>query len=761
MKRKTAGRVLGTVVVAGIGAYIATTGAQSQSAPPPVLNRFTGVINSQPLALDANGTLLAVANPDNNTVTIFDVGADRNRRLREVLVGKEPNGVALNPQGTRLYVANTVSGTVSVINVNRNSANVARVVTEIKVGTEPYGLAMTPNGSKLYVSNRRSDSVSVIDPNSGRVIKTIRDVGFSPTGIAISNDGDGDDDDEIVYVTQFFALPRPGRLDGEDDAKQGVVTTIRTVSDEIDGAVVLPPIGDTGFRAAGDSIARVAPPATIDEASLRFTTSAYPNQLNSMIVKGNFAYVPSTGASPNGPTRFDVNTQSLLHVIDLAKNADAALTINMHKAVADQAATPKLFVTQPWAIAAKSRDDQAYVVSAASDVVIKLSLDRGTGRAAVINAPGVTPSRVLQIATGKNPRGIVINNTDTRAYVMNYISRDVTVINVEPNQDAVLGTALRSASLPGAGTTEDLIHAGKELYNSSVGVFDGPTPLSPPIRGRMSNNGWGSCAACHPDGLTDNVVWIFAAGPRRTVAQHQDYDPDDPSLQRAFNWSGIFDEQEDFEANIRGVSGGLGILVAADGTSQDPTLAAFTPANANRRQLRIRGFGGWDAIKAYLQFGVRAPIAPVDKEDPDALAGESLFRQANCQSCHGGPQWTTSKLGHTPPPDASLLSNGQLIGQLKKVGTFDAGLKTEVRANAAAPLGADGYVPPSLLSISAWPATFFHNGSANSLEQVMDNVTHRSAGTNGVDTLTDPNQRAQIVKFLRSIDSTTPPIPPQ
>jgi mono/diheme cytochrome c family protein len=277
----------------------------------------------------------------------------------------------------------------------------------------------------------------------------------------------------------------------------------------------------------------------------------------------------------------------------------------------------------------------------------------------------------------------------------------------------------------------------------------------------MSNNGWGSCASCHPDGLTDNVVWIFAAGPRRTVAQHQDYDPDDPTFQRAFNWSGIFDEQEDFELNIRGVSGGQGILVAADGTSQDNPVNGFTPANANRRQLRIRGVGGWDAIKAYIQFGVRAPLAPVDKEDPDVIAGEALFRQANCQSCHGGPQWTTSKIGHTPPPEGNLLSNGQLIGQLKKVGTFDAAAKNEVRATGAAPLGADGYVPPSLLSISAWPATFFHNGSANSLDQVMENVTHRAAGTNGVDTLTDPNQRAQIVKFLRSIDSTTPPIPPQ
>ena len=37
---------------------------------------------------------------------------------------------------------------------------------------------------------------------------------------------------------------------------------------------------------------------------------------------------------------------------------------------------------------------------------------------------------VLEIPVGRNPRGIVINNADTRAYVMNYISRDVTVLDL-------------------------------------------------------------------------------------------------------------------------------------------------------------------------------------------------------------------------------------------------------------------------------------------------------------------------------------------
>ncbi|HUQ91902.1 MAG TPA: beta-propeller fold lactonase family protein [Bryobacteraceae bacterium] len=755
-------KFLGTAAVTGVGIYLATSGALSQQPAPQPLTRFAGPTSSQPLALDGNGTWLVVANPDHNSVTFFDVAADRNRLLREIPVGKEPNGVAVNPLGTRAYVANTVSGTISVLNIARNSPLVARVAQEIKVGTEPYGLAMTPNGTKLYVTNRRSNSVSVIDTATNRVIKTIENIGFAPTGIAITNNGDADDDDELVYVTQFFALPRPGRLDGEDDSKQGKVSVIRTVADEWEYEIDLLPIGDTGFKAAGDAIARVAPPATITEADLRFTTSAYPNQLNSIFIKGNYAYVPNTGASPNGPVRFDANTQSLLCVIDRAARSDSNQTINMHTAVRDQATTPKLFLTQPWAIAAKHSADEAYVVSTASDTVVKLALDRGNGSARVLNT-GATPTRVLQIPTGKQPRGIVINNTDTRAYVMNYVSRTVTVINIQSGQDAVLGT-MRSAALPTPGSLDDMILAGKELYHSSRGEFDGVGLASPPIRGRMSNNGWGSCGSCHPDGLSDNVVWLFGAGPRRTISQHQDFDPDDPTSQRALNWSGIFDEQEDFEANIRGTSGGLGLIVGDDGITPSNPIAAFTPASGGeRRQLRIRGFRAWDAIKAYIQFGIRAPLSPIDKNDPDVIAGEQLFRQSNCQSCHGGNQWTTSRVNFTPPPGAGVLSaNGaQIIGELKKVGTFDASQKNEVRQNAAAPLGTDGYVPPSLLGLSAFPQTFFHNGSANSLEQVMANVAHRSAGTGGTDLLNDDNALRQIIQFIKSIDSSTPPIPPQ
>ncbi|HEY1325550.1 MAG TPA: beta-propeller fold lactonase family protein [Casimicrobiaceae bacterium] len=749
------------VALAAAAVALAFVAFDERDVHAAALTRFVGPTSSQPLALSADGSFLVAANPDSNTVSFFDVRANRNRRVAEVPVQTEPNGVVFMPDGRKAYVANTVSGTVTVIKTNIANGVISRPTLHIPVGVEPYGLALTPNGRKLYVTNARSNSVSVIDTATDTVVKTIVDAGLEPRGIAISNDGDGDDNDETVYVTQFLSLPVPNRVDGQDDAKEGVVTVISTATDTVTANVIVNPLADTGFKATGDAIARIPPGDPADPANFVFTTGAYPNQLNNVAIKGHFAFLPNTGASPNGPVRFDVNTHSLLAVIDRNTNLDAGRTINMHLAVKNQANPVKRFITQPWAIAFKNAANQGYVISAASNFVVKVSVNATTGLPTVQNDPS-DPSRVLQIPVGRNPRGIVVNGSDTRAYVMNYVSRDVSVIDLTSSPEHVIATVASSA-LPTPGTLADKIHIGKELYNTSIGEFDPAPNTATPIVGRMSNNGWGACSACHtPFGTSDNVVWIFPSGPKRTLPQHTDFDHSDPTRTaiRPLNWSAERDEEEDFELNIRAVSGGQGIIVLADGVTPDPSVVNLTPlASAGRNQLKVRGVGGWDAIKAFVQFGIRAPISPVPATDPDVVAGRALFTAANCQQCHGTAQWTTARIRFTPPPDASLVdAGGELIGELRSVGTFDPAALNEVRQNGAPPLGANGFVPPSLLSIHAFPQAFFHNGAAASLTEVLDNVQHRSAGTGGVDTLSSAADRAKVERFLLSIDASTVPI---
>jgi YVTN family beta-propeller protein len=718
------------------------------------VTRFAGPISSQPLALSGDGSFLASVNPDNNSVSLFDLRADKNRRLAVVPVQSEPNGVVLSPNGRRAYIANTVSGTVSVMDLNIPNGFIGRPRKHIVVGVEPYSVVLSPNATKLYVANARSNTISVIDTTTETVIATIQ-VPAEPRGLAMSNDDDGDDGDETLYVTHFLSFPIGGRAQGRDDANQGGVTTISTATNAVTAGIVINPIPDSGFKANGDALARIAP-----GANFTFTTGVFPNQLNNVAIKGNFAYLPNTGASPNGPVRFDVNTQSLLAVVNRGTNLDAGKTINMHRAVADQAAAEKLFITQPWAMSFKHADDEGYVVSAASNIVVKVTVNPATGAPSVALDP-TDLARVLEVPVGKNPRGIVVNPADTRAYVMNYVSRDITVLDLTGPKEAPMATIV-SAPLPTPGTQAATIHIGKELYNTSVGVFDPAVAAGPPIVGRMSKSGWGACSTCHPNGLSDNVVWIFPPGPRRTIPQHADFDASDPtrSLMRILNWSAERDEQEDFELNIRAVSGGDGLIVLGDGVSQDPAVTNLTPlANGGREQLTVRGVPAWDAIKAYVQFGIRAPISPVSKFEPDVIAGRALFTAANCQACHGGAKWTTSQVRFTPPPAPALVVNGQILGELRPVGTFDPTAFNEVRQNAQPPLGAAGFAPPSLLSGFAFSGSFFHGGAANSLDVVMQNVTHRSAGTSGVDTLSNAADRARVARFLQSIDAASTPIP--
>jgi hypothetical protein len=42
------------------------------------------------------------------------------------------------------------------------------------------------------------------------------------------------------------------------------------------------------------------------------------------------------------------------------------------------------------------------------------------------------------------------------------------------------------------------------------------------------------------------------------------------------------------------------------------------------------------------------------------------------------------------------------------------------------------------------------------MARLLDNVTHRSAGTGGVDTLTNPADRAKVAKFLSRLMQVRP-----
>ena len=755
-------------------------GNANAPAPGPSLAR--GASSSGPIQLSPDDKTLWVANPGTDSVTVTNVAGDRKDRIAEIAVGKEPRNLAISPDGKRVFVANAGDNTLTVIDA---SVNPPAKVASVAVGVEPYGLAFTPNGKKLYVANARSNTLSVVDPVSYQVLRTVTGIGQEPRGVAITNNGDDKDDDEKVYVTQFFGVDRAGVFNGTiligaDDYKEGRVAVIGTADDKLIKQAVLNPMADTGFKSNGSALKKIAAknPPVFD-----VVTGASPNMLQSVVIKGKRAYLPNTCASADGPVRFNVNVQSCLAVLDTTTDAEGVVggvsqTINMNRGINFEVGDPtderkRLFLSVPWAAAFKNKSNEGYAISMSSNVIVKVVLDAdGTP---TINAPKQAgdPGAIVRILVGQSPRGIVINGADTRAYVANENSRDVSVIDLA--QDKVIDT-IATADLPAAGSDDAKRLIGKAIFDSSTGV-DLAALTSSQLSGevqrfpaRLSNEGWSSCHACHGFGRTDNIVWIFGAGPRRSSPLHWSFSPSDPTDIKLLNHSALNNEVQDFENNIRDVSGGLGLIVDANGNQLGGPDGTQQPG-ATKPPLAVQNAGRsaqLDALAFYVATEVKSPRSPLASEPATSTLGQQiqrgrdLFGASNCASCHGGDGWASGRLNLLPATPTIALDAGVAVLQdvLRDVGTFDATAANQVKQNGTAAAGALGFNPPSLLGAFAL-APYLANGSAQTLEDVMKLKKHRTAGLapGAPDPFDDPAKLADMVKFLESIDATTQPFP--
>ena len=108
-------------------------------------------------------------------------------KVRDIRVGRNPYGIAVDPAGTFAYVTNFTDATVSKIDLGTNA-----VTATIPVGSNPIGIVVTPDGSKVYAVNE-SGTVSVINTADNTIIRTIP-VGINPFGIAVNPAG------TFVYV---------------------------------------------------------------------------------------------------------------------------------------------------------------------------------------------------------------------------------------------------------------------------------------------------------------------------------------------------------------------------------------------------------------------------------------------------------------------------------------------------------------------------------------------------------------------------------
>jgi YVTN family beta-propeller protein len=670
-------------------------------------NGYPNPTYSSPIALSKDNRLLWSVNPQDDTVSI--IRTDTQQLLTNIRVGDEPQSIALSPDGRYAYIANAAGKSVTVIWIkNTNIAGfLAIFAREIITGAEPWNIAISPDGHRVFVANSGQDTITVIDAINGHNQKVIGHVDlrnsicnkpdqqrhFQPRGLAVTKDN------SKLLVTSFFAFTKPGGQQATDNGRQGVVCrlNINTHSTSIAGykpvSVVKLASRVTGFKidANGDTVP--------DD------TSAFPNQMQSIVIRGNNAYLPNIAASPTGPLKFNVDTQAFVNILGGVNGGNLSdfSFINLHLGARNpEPGKPKLFFANPWAIAFSSQSGagKGYAVSAGSDLLVKVrvnangtlsnTVDADTTRFIDLNNPAnpVTKGR----NACKNPLGIAISNNGAVAYVICRVSKNIAVVDLTKDKVALV---IKTGTLPPPWSLAEEIAVGAEMFFSSRGHFDRPNGTKVSTENRLSSEGWQNCASCHFEGLTDSVVWAFGTGPRKSVPLNGTFNPRNPTKdQRVLNYSAIFDEVEDFELNIRNVSGpgplapptppaacsnpaqgspatstfdpNHGLLIGDNGNiNLSPcVVVAFNKPNANRKQLTVTLPGSahrvpaLTALKKWVQFAVRTPYGPLPNSTVanQIQRGRVLFGQAGCAKCHNGGKWTNSTKNFVSPPALAQIS---------------------------------------------------------------------------------------------------------
>ncbi len=430
----------------------------------------------------------------------------------------------------RIFVVNTPSDTVDVIDAKTNS-----IVSRIQVGIDPVSIAVRPDQKEIWVSNHVSDSVSVIDNDSSsptflQVIATIQDFDRrrkstrfdEPVGIAFANNQKAyialSSENQIAVVNAQTKKVVKRLAITSQDPRSIVVRGDRLYvvpfesnnktqlsgGSEIDGDLVTFNAWDHSIRvnnvlSLGHVVDIVKNPKVPDRDLYVFDTKT-DKLITTVDTLGTLLYgmtVDSQGKVYVAQTdaRNDINGRSgtkkhtlkelenraFLNQITTVKfdgdKPKKAEFINLEPLPPNDPAPGQAFAT-PFAIQV-SDDDSTLVVSAASSDKL-FTVDTQSGKV------------LGQVKVDSVPRGIAIESSKsgkpTKAWVLNAVANTVSLVDV---------TDLKNPKVQSTITLEDPTHPefkrGRIAFN----------------KGAASSTETFSCASCHPDGHTDQLLWVL------------------------------------------------------------------------------------------------------------------------------------------------------------------------------------------------------------------------------------------------------------
>jgi YVTN family beta-propeller protein len=533
-------------------------------------------------ALAVTGGRVWVANPDNDSVSVFD--ASTNQKLAEIAVGTKPVTLAVAPSGGQVWVVNKSSATISVIDV----ATLTRAATiDLPAASRPYGIVFAPNASAAFVTLEGLGRLLRLDPVTGAVLGNVS-VGSNPRHLSINSSS------SRLYVARFITP----RLPGEETAN------VQTSSSG--GEVVVLDAGNLSIL--GTTTLRHS-----DEPDFENSGGGVPNYLGAPAISpdGTSAWVPSKQDNiKRGTLRSGANLNHQNTVRAIASRIDLATGLESYGSRIDL--------------------DNASLASAAAfdkfGVFMFVALETSR-EVAVVDAHN--HAEFFRINVGRAPQSLAVSAGGYRLYVSNFMDRTVTVYDLTNLVDTGQWNIPLLATL-NAVASEKLsptVLKGKQFFYDARDA-------------RLAREGYMSCASCHNDGGGDGRIWDLTGlgeGLRSTIDLRGRAGMGHGPL----HWTANFDEVQDFEGQIRALAGGTGLMSDTSfnqGTRSQPLGDPKAGVSSDLDALAAY-------VGSLNDFG-KSPYRNSDGSlTSDAVAGKAIFEQQGCAQCHAGSAFTDSGSG--------------------------------------------------------------------------------------------------------------------
>ena len=332
----------------------------------------------------------------------------------------------------------------------------------------------------------------------------------------------------------------------------------------------------------------------------------------------------------------------------------------------------------------------------------QLMVNLGTKNAVLLkrNLKGTADDVVATVKVGNGADAVAISEDGKVAYVWNSFDLSVSEIQLPKIDD---GVDTQSKFVPDAN--------GKPVASAELGVvpelaantikLDIPDALSPEASdgrklffdatdSRIASGSAVSCGTCHPDGRNDGRTWQFVFGPRNTPQLGGSILDTAP-----FHWPGDVPTVADLNT--------MTVLPFMGGTGLDA--------------------GSFGYIASYIGTLKAAPsVTSARALTASEQHGEALFYSdaTQCSTCHAGAHFTDN-LSHNIGTHSQVAFSGTDI---------------------------DSFQTPVLHGL-ARSAPYLHDGSSNTLEDLVNNVVKTNKMGHGSDLSTQ--DASDLVAYLKTL----------